>query len=375
MSTLQQYVVGQTLRAFLIAVVAATMLMTLAGAAQEGVRKGLPLELIVTVTPFVLPEMLRYTIPGCLLFAVCAVFGRIAANNELTALKAAGIAPWAVVWPVLALAFLLSLAAYSMYDLCATWGRPHLRRTVIAAVDRIAYGVLKAEKSFASGGLSINVKSVENRTLIKPMIVVTPNEDEPSISLRCEEARLESDADAGLIRIYCRDGEIEAPGKGRIVFKDAFEQSAPFSQPLTADPNRLSPANLSLAQIDEQITRERLWLAGRIEPDVQRTPHRVQDRHKRLLRLKAEPERRRANGFSCLAFALIGTGVALTLKARDNVTVFFVCFLPILLVYYPCLVMGEYLALGGMAPPLIVWLPNVLLGVAGIYVLGRVEQR
>jgi lipopolysaccharide export system permease protein len=375
MGTVQQYVAAEVLRAFLVAATAATMLMTLAGAAQEGLRQGLPVELIATVMPYVLPEMLRYTIPGCLLFAVCSVFGRIAASNELTALKALGIPPWSVVWPVLMLSFILSLAAYSMYDLCAIWGRPNLRRSVIAAVDEIAYGVLRTEKSFAAGGLSINVKSVEDRTLIKPMIVVALDENKPPVSLRCEEARLESDIDAGLIRIHCRNGQIEAPGKGRIVFQDSFEQAAPFHQPLEADPNTLTPANLSLPQINEQIQREELWLAAKIDPDLPREPSDIEWHRKRLLRLQAEPERRRSNGFSCLAFALVGMGVALSMRAADNVTVFFVCFLPILLVYYPCLVIGEYLALEGYAPPPVVWTPNLILALGGMYALSRVAAQ
>ena len=52
-------------------------------------------------------------------------------------------------------------------------------------------------------------------------------------------------------------------------------------------------------------------------------------------------------------------------------SVFFLCFLPILLVYYPLLVTGENLARAGTLPLVSVWLADGVLLAAGLLLLKR----
>ena len=85
--------------------------------------------------------------------------------------------------------------------------------------------------------------------------------------------------------------------------------------------------------------------------------------------MQAETQRRLSNGFACLCFALVGIPVAIWQKSSDNIGVFFLCFGPILLVYYPLLVVGENLARDGHWPHLTVWLADGLLLVVGLLLM------
>jgi lipopolysaccharide export system permease protein len=82
-----------------------------------------------------------------------------------------------------------------------------------------------------------------------------------------------------------------------------------------------------------------------------------------------------SNGFGCFCFALVGIPVALWWKSGDNVSVFFICFLPILLIYYPLLVAGETLARQGFLPAVSVWLADAVLLVLGLALMYRVLRR
>src|SRR5260221_8176617 len=86
-----------------------------------------------------------------------------------------------------------------------------------------------------------------------------------------------------------------------------------------------------------------------------------------LYRLQTEPPRRWANGFTCLCFALVGSGMAIRLRNYDALTSFFMCFAPILLVYYPFLLFGVDRAKAGTITPYAVWLANVVLIVWGLW--------
>ena len=98
----------------------------------------------------------------------------------------------------------------------------------------------------------------------------------------------------------------------------------------------------------------------------------VQDQRNQLSRMQAEQPRRWANGFSCLAFTLVGAGVAIRRKHSDVLTSFFMCFLPILLAYYPLLMFSLDRAKAGSFPPISVWLANVFFALWGLWLLRRV---
>ena len=92
----------------------------------------------------------------------------------------------------------------------------------------------------------------------------------------------------------------------------------------------------------------------------------------RLYRIIMEPWRRWANGFSCLCFVLVGAPMAIRMRNADFLTSFFLCFLPILLVYYPVFMLGVSQAKLGAVPPVAVWTGNVLVTLWGVWLMRSV---
>ena len=99
---------------------------------------------------------------------------------------------------------------------------------------------------------------------------------------------------------------------------------------------------------------------------------RLVNERARLFRLLMEPQRRWANGLSCLCFVLIGAPMAILMRNADFLTSFFVCFVPILLIYYPLLIVGVDQAKLGTLPPWSVWTGNGILVLCGAGLMRRV---
>ena len=215
-------VVLDTVKVFAITTLAALLLMTLGGGAKEGVTRGLPPVLVARILPYLVPEMLRFIVPGCLLFAVCSVFGRMSADNEIVALKSLGISPLRIVWPTLVVAYALSMFTYWLYDLCAVWARPSLQREVSQSIHEIAYSYLKANRSFSSQGASIVVKEVSGDQLIKPVITLEVGPGGVPVIIQAERARLRSEPSRGILRVECEDSQVDVVGKGSLRFPDGF---------------------------------------------------------------------------------------------------------------------------------------------------------
>src|SRR5437016_10280734 len=101
-------ILSELLKVFLLALIGLTGILLLAGVISEAMKNGFgPMQILVMI-PLLLPSMLPFTLPTTTLFATCLVYGRLAADNEILALKAAGVHIVHVIWPALLLGSLAS---------------------------------------------------------------------------------------------------------------------------------------------------------------------------------------------------------------------------------------------------------------------------
>ncbi len=376
MRILTRHVVSEVLKYFASSLIGLTLMLTLGMGVREGLARGLPPGLMFAIMPYMLPEILGITVPVAMLLAVSIVFGRMAAGQEVTALKAAGISPMVLVWPVVIVAFVLSLGGVWLHDTAATLGRPGVQRVAIESIEEIAYGMLQTERSFKCPQFSIAVKEVVDRKLIRPTILIHPRPGSPAVTLSAEEAELRADKAAGTLTIICRNVEVEVEGerpyRGILPY---FEQVVPFpklTRPVHRDWLGMAeiPKYLELLEADRQKLQDRLDTRPDADP-ADRARWTEQLRHVRhnIDRLRTEPYRRWSNGFAALCFVLIGMPASLWIRSGNFVTAFFVCFVPILVVYYPLLMIGEDLTTSGTLPPIAFWMGNAVISAPGVLLL------
>src|SRR6185369_14961241 len=122
MRTLHRYIVSELVGAFTLWVLMLTLVLVLVVVAAEAIRMNLGLGPTLRLLPFVLPTALSIAVPTALLFAICLVYGRMSADNEIVASKALGITPLELLWPAWTVAFLLSLLGVWLNDLAYSWG-------------------------------------------------------------------------------------------------------------------------------------------------------------------------------------------------------------------------------------------------------------
>jgi lipopolysaccharide export system permease protein len=393
-SSITRYILAELIGWFSIFVVGLTLLMVVILVGSEAWRMSLGLVPTLRLIPFVLPTALVFAVPGTILFTVCLVYGRMSADNEVTAAKSAGLSPMALIWPAIGLSFLLSAVAVWLNDVAFSWGQAGVQRVVLQSVEQIAYGMLRTQKSFANPRFSIVVKGVEGRKLIRPTMYFQPNNDMPAFTLTAVSAELRSNLDRGTLVLELTDAEIEAGDGLRSVLPKRTEYEIPLRYASARELKDDSPTQLALKAIDgEKIAQaERIrTLEQALAADVglalvtgdlhtlgEQTwkPRRkaLADARTRLYKLQTEPYRRWASGFSCLCFVLVGVPLAILMKRSDVMSTFAVCFIPILLIYYPLLAFGLDRAKAGALPPYTVWAANLLLVGIGVWLLRRVVR-
>jgi lipopolysaccharide export system permease protein len=372
-----RYILFEVIRIFLLALASLTCLVVLGFGLKEGLRNGLPPGLMIQSIGYMLPESLGVTVPISMLLAVSFVYGRVAGGNELLALKAAGIHPWVIVSPVLVLATMLSLVTVIIYDVTAIWGRPHVRRLVVESVDEVAYSVLRNTRSFNSEQLSIVVKGVQGKRLIRPMITIKGRGDKPTMAFRAAEASLYTDHHKGVLVIQIYDGQAEIGDKAKFEFSNGMVYEIPLEsnqRPLHRDwvSQAEIPEKVRLLQEEADHLRQGLRAAPLLSADeVAKKQNQLASTLWQLARMKTEPYRRWANGFTCLFFVMVGIPVAMLWRFDSFLSSFFACFLPILVVYYPLLMMQEQYTTSGKLHPCFFWSANFLIAIPGVLLFRR----
>jgi lipopolysaccharide export system permease protein len=391
MAILPRYVLGEILKVFTVSVTALTMMVVLGFVGREATAQGLPLLPTLRLIPYFLPETLRVTVPMTLLLSCTTVFSRISGANEVVAIKALGISPMVLLWPVFIFAFVMSLITVWLNDLADSWGRINIQRVAVEAVEEIAYSMLQSQRRYSTNTFSINVKDIDGRKLQRVTLTMMQRGNSPRMTITAEEAELRCDRAEGVLKVYVRNGVIETGQNISTVFPDVQVFQVPLTEASRAHSSS-AWTNLSLKTLPEAIALAQTQLEQHEQfmaalaayemtcgdfddltsdqwKDFEATKSDFTSRYYRLLSV---PQRRWAGGFACLCFALVGAPMAICLRNRDFLTSFFVCFLPILIVYYPLMIEGADAAKNGNLPTIAVWAGNIMLMLCGVWLLRRV---
>ena len=119
MRLLSRYLLRQLVAPFLFGLAALTSLMLLSQIAKKFgalVGKGLPWGVIAEVFALSLPFIVAMTLPMAVLLAVLYAFSHLAADNEITAMRASGISVYQILAPVLAWGVVMAVINFAFVD-------------------------------------------------------------------------------------------------------------------------------------------------------------------------------------------------------------------------------------------------------------------
>jgi len=392
---LTRTILFEILKIFVVSLVVLTTIILLIAVARELFRKGLGPTAVLQLLPFAIPISLQHAVPATALFSVCCVYGRMAADGEISTVKSSGISPLRLLQPAIVFAALLSPVAVYCSDTAVSWGKPGVKRVVLLSIEDIAYKVLKSDHSFTSDhGFSIHVVDIVGRRMISPTVIVRGRGDD-AFEVTASEGQLLMDEQRQALVLKLIDSKVvRGEGlQGIVPGESSFE--IPLGNALDEeDVSTISPSELPLRLIRSEKVKQRerthaaigqlaaftgfALLKSRPE-DIGGTEAsgihgRLSSSKYRLTRLRTEPWRRWAEGFSCFFFVIVGAPLAILARTSDYWTTFGMCFLPIILLYYPLYLFGLDQAKSGDLPPYGVWTGNVVLAGIGSILMVRVRR-
>ncbi len=392
MTKLQRYILSELLRVFFLMVVVLTVMLVFVGLLKERESQGLGFEQIIQIMPYVVPSMLPFTIPATLLLAVTVVYGRVAGDQEVIAAKAAGVNPLRLLTPAFALGIAMAFGSFAMTNYATPWAIDNMERIVTQAIEDIFLDKLASQHyiSEPEKGFSITVADVQERTLVNATFTVRDGNHQQA-TLNARLAQIRFDMDERKIKVRMRDVQANVPGRDSGLSLDQKE----LAFPLDLDARTRNARHQTIDDIYERLARETAEAKLNEQQRNQHAAmllltgdfHRFNDStmeqyamHPRGIqyskrKLNTEIHSRYAMAASCFFFVLLGGPFAVYQARRQFITAFIMCFLPILLVYYPVTFLMVNLGKTGTIDPAWgMWVPNAILAVASLWVLRKVIQ-
>lgn len=313
-----------------------------------------------------LPDMMRFTLPLSMLVATVLVFSHLAADNEITAMKACGISLWQVIAPGLLLSVGLSALSFWFTTTLAPRCRYAAEQLMWEQAAISPAALLADSDNFIElEGLNIRVDRRQGDLLYGIHILVQDKEKRLQQTITARQGRLRADPPRRSFDLVLQDatfGELgaAAPKKGETNMPQRYaarETTFPLSSDGGTGLRKLvrKPRHMDLGMLFARIYLES-QAGGNVTP------------------LQYELHMRMAMSLSPIAFLLVGIPCA-TRGRRSETSVGLLISLLLALGFYAFMVISSSLRSSAhLHPELLMWLPNVVYQVGGLWALAVIGR-
>jgi lipopolysaccharide export system permease protein len=390
-SILQRMILWELTKVFVMSLVGITGILLMAGIIAEASQQGLGPGQILAAIPLLVPSTLPYTIPATTLFAACVVYGRLAADNEILAIKSAGINVIKVVRPGILLGLTMSAATMGLYYHIIPYTHHLLRAMVFNDAEELLYSLLRKHQEIkhSSFPYQIFVRAVKGKKLLDPIFKRKDAHGAIEWVAHAREAELQVLPSKGQVDIFVTHcvvwGENEANGclASDILHVDLPEDFGKQNQrrPRDLTWQEILDKRIELQKKIEDIkakiafaTSRRILIgtADTIPKYLSSFNDQINQTQQEIVALNVELQMRPALSLGCLFFILVGCPVGIWFSRSDYLSAFITCFLPIVFVYYPLMLCGTGMAKEGrynMIP--LVWGADAVVGLMGLVLFWR----
>ena len=402
MKTLDRYILKQLITVTLLGVMSLTLLMLLGQLFKELhsllVESGAPATIVVDFILQVIPFSLTFTVPWGFLTAVLLVYGRLAADNELTSMRMAGLSLWRLSMPAIGLGVALSALCYYINIEVAPKGKNAMSDLVMQAAMDNPRNLLQAGQAVTKlDGVQLLIDSKNGDTLEGIHIYPLPNQGDKAknmglggfsaaharsaeighfdisnrileltlydLTAQRQELKPDGTPDIQKFDTKCIPLQIPIPIRTHRKMKPNRFTNSEIAQELEhwdeireTNPEAMDKYTKAAAQVSPFPCASNLWDAATSDSKFYHNNMNVKNERA----FRTEGTQRASFACACIVFSLIGVPLAITARRRDTSTGFAIGIL-VAALYFVALVFCETSRKsGGITPYIVLWLPNVL---------------
>ena len=367
MKTLNVYVTKNFVLVLLMAILVVTFGIMGANMLQvfKAISRGIPLGDALVSFLYYMPFSLSIAIPVGVFVATMLVFGRMSADNEITAMRACGISVLQIISPLIILAFILTCFCLALQleigPYYAGKGK-ELLKTI--AVSR-PLSIIDPGRPIDYQGSSIYIGDRVGEKGIKD-VQIFQFATSPS-----EKKYLKQD-------ITAASGQILVDAKKRHLIIELFDSSIVRYTPGKKRPDRTFSKRFQLI-LDYGKKFNEIKLAKRTTflslKDLFAKTIMYHKRGMSTLALEIELNRRIAFGLAPIAFLLLGMPLAIRTSRRETSVGLLIGVVLAGLYFITIMVVQALVRFPTLHPELLLWVPNILYQFGGAFFIWRITKR
>jgi lipopolysaccharide export system permease protein len=326
------------------------------------ISRGVSPLLLARYLLYLLPDMLRFTLPLAMLVATVLVFSRMSADNELCAMKANGISLWQIIAPGLLLSFALSALCVWL----SLWVTPLCRYRA----EQLRWTALASSPlALLEPGGFVN---------IFPQCPIRIGQRDGDELYDIHLFMLDS-AGKKVQDITARRGRVQVQVDERMVYLELDDATVMDSQlaPTEDQPRRFLAAKSIRLPMSYGVSQDRKSLSRRSKhmdlpmliSQIRLEHEAGRDTSEHLLAVQT----RLSLALSPFSFLLLGLPFGVRSKRSELSVGLLLCVL-LALGFYAFVLMADALADSRYHPQIIIWLPNFLYQLGGLWVIQRISR-
>lgn len=423
MSIISKYILKEHLGPFLFGLGTITFIFMLNIVFRDIGRlfgKGLPALVIIEFFIFNLAWVVALAVPMAVLISTLMAFGRLSGDNEIAMLKASGVNLYRLITPLLVIATLLALLMAKFNDSVL----PHFNfkvRQLYSDISRKKPTIALEPHVFYEdiANYSILIHDLDEKTNRMENVIINDNSDKKfKRTIIAEYGDLNFSEEQEMMILTLFNGELHEvekdnfQGYRRLQFKrQVFSIPVPNMTLKRSENQHRGDREKTAAMMWEDINRQKEVILQRevqikqitepflaeLYPQFYKQDSTVQNPvqyfsnsslrpkymvqrleseikilkqyQKAISRLRVEIEKKYSIPVACIVFVLVGAPLGVMAR-QGGIGVGGGMSLTFFLVYWTFLIGGEQLADRGLVNPIIaMWIPNVLVGAAGVYLV------
>jgi len=356
---LLRYLISEVVPPFFLGLLAFTSVLLIARILkliELVVTRGVPFIQIGKLFSLILPTFLEMTVPMAFLLAILLGLGRMSNDQELLAMKASGVSPSQILWPIASLALVIAATTLFLTMIARPAANFALKRELYnIAKNRV--GTALKEKVFNDDFPKILIyveEIVPPGNTAQGVLIVDRRDKAREDIIFGKVARISTDEETNTLGLRLFDGSIYERENTRPGFSQTRFNIYDFKLDLD---DLIGPVRQKESGPKEMQLSELLSTMDAKQSSGVKTIAETMELHQRI-----------SFGFAPLVFCLLGVSLTLIPRTtRTNRSWGFMLCLFWLVTYYALLSLGKALGDKTILHPIpAVWLPNLVVGGIGL---------
>ena len=359
MRTLNFYVTKGLLAIFTAAIVVLTFAMVGGNVLQmlKYLIRGVPIGDFMLAILYFFPMVLSFTVPSSILVAVLLLFGKMSADNQITAMRASGISIFQIVSPLIILTFFLTVICLYLQVQAGPYYVGQGRNILDHLATTAPQALIAPGQATNFGNMVVYVKD-KKKNKLKDVQIFTFDKNRKKVNkdITAANGKIEADKETGLLKIILYDYNIIDNQENNRLFGEKFTVTLDVAQ---------GQNNRPLVQrVDFMTFRELLGTISLYSQIGLST-----------LDYEIALNLRFALGLAPIAFLLIGLPLAINTSRKETSAGLFlsVVFAGI---YFFFTLACKMMELGPeLYPQYLLWIPNIVYQIGGLFFIIRLTRR